>query len=58
MIKDPNLLLSLINTALRDKYSSFEDYCLSEDVDGNDVIQILFSIGYVYSEELNSFIQK
>lgn len=55
MIKDPFLLLSVINTALRDKYSSLEDYCLSEDVNKCEIESTLLSIGYVYNEEYNCF---
>ena len=31
MIKDPNILLSVINTKLRDYYDSFEELCDKED---------------------------
>lgn len=55
MIKDPFLLLSVVNTALRDKYSSIEDYCLSEGVDKVELESLLLSIGYVYDEESNCF---
>ncbi len=55
MIKDPNILLSVVNTALRDKYSSLKDYCLSEDVSESEIIEILASISYYYNEELNVF---
>ena len=58
MIKDPFLLLSVVNTALRDKYSSLEDYCSSEDLSKCEVENLLFSIGYVYDEEDNCFKQK
>ena len=58
MVSDPFLLLSLVNTALRDKYSSFEDYCYGEDVDGAEIETALSSIGYFYDENTNSFKQK
>ncbi|MBE5744039.1 MAG: DUF4250 domain-containing protein [Clostridiales bacterium] len=58
MIRDPFLLLSVVNTALRDKYSSLEDYCLSEDANKDDVENLLLSIGYVYDEEDNCFKRK
>ena len=55
MIKDPFMLLSVVNTALRDEYSSLEDYCLSKDVDKSEIESLLLSIGYVYDSELNCF---
>ncbi len=58
MITDPNLLLSIVNTKLRDDYVSLDDYCLSEDKDKEEIISILSSIGYVYDEDTNSFKQK
>lgn len=58
MIKDPNLLFSIVNTALRDKYSSFDDYCLSEDLSKEDILSVLSSAGYYYDRDTNSFKQK
>ncbi len=55
MIKDPFLLLSVVNTALRDSYCSLEDYCNIEGLDKSEVEKLLLSIGYVYDYELNSF---
>ena len=55
MIKDANLLVSIVNTALRDKYSTLEDYCLSEDVDFNELTTILSSAGFTYDDKTNSF---
>ncbi|MBO7213869.1 MAG: DUF4250 domain-containing protein [Clostridia bacterium] len=57
MIKDPFLLLSVVNTALRNKYSSLEDYCLSEDEPMEEIERILNGVGYFYNKELNSFTQ-
>lgn len=58
MIKDPYMLLSIINTKLRDYYSSLEDLCddLSYDID--EAKNILLSINYIYNEELNKFVEK
>lgn len=55
MVKDANLLVSIVNTALRDKYSSLEDYCLSEDVDVSELTEILSSAGFTYDANTNSF---
>ena len=55
MIKDPYLLLSVVNTALRDSYGSLSDYAASEGVSAEEIINILNSIGYAYDETSNSF---
>ena len=53
--KDPVVLLSYINTQLRDFYDSYEDLCESLDLDQNEVKQKLSMIGYEYDESLNQF---
>mgnify|MGYP002672854687 FL=1 len=53
--KDPVMLLSYINTQLRDFYDSYEDFCKSFDLDQNEVKQKLSMIGYEYDESLNQF---
>ena len=55
MIKDANILLSVVNTALRDKYRSLEEYAREEDVSVDEILNILESIGYYYDENANSF---
>ncbi len=56
MTTDPNMLLSIINTGLRDEYSSLEDLCLSKGWSRLEIEAKLGSIGYEYSAELNRFI--
>lgn len=56
--KDPNILLSIINTKLRDFYSSLDILCDEMDENKNDIINILGSINYYYDEKLNKFIEK
>ena len=53
--KDPVMLLSFINTNLRDFYSSLDDLCNSLDLNKEDVINKLSSINYEYDEKLNKF---
>ena len=53
--KDPILLLSVVNTKLRDNYSSLEELCHSEDADPEEIIQTLDAVGYVYQPDLNQF---
>lgn len=53
--KDPFILLSFINTKLRDEYSSMEDLCQSLKLERGYIEKILSSIDYSYSRELNRF---
>lgn len=55
MIKDPNILLSVINTKLRDFYSSLDDLCEDLEYDIDEVNNILNSIGYYYNSNKNQF---
>lgn len=54
--KDNLLLLSVVNTKLRDYYSNLEALCEDLDEDKNDIISRLSSVGYSYSESLNQFV--
>lgn len=54
--KDPNILLSYINTELRDNYDDLVDFCVSHSVDINDIVGRLRSINYVYDANLNQFV--
>ena len=53
--KDKVMLLSVINTALRDKYNSLDELCESEGIDKEQVIKDLAEIDYEYKEEVNQF---
>ena len=55
MIKDPYMLLSYINTKLRDIYKSLDDLCDDLDYDKEEVINILVTIGYQYNLNKNTF---
>ncbi len=52
---DPMMLLSYVNTALRDSYSSLDDMCDSLALDKDSIITKLASIDYEYVEALNKF---
>ena len=39
--KDPIILLSYVNTKLRDYYSTLGDFCVSEDIDENELKESL-----------------
>ncbi|MFQ9510110.1 MAG: DUF4250 domain-containing protein [Lachnospiraceae bacterium] len=53
---DPVILLSYINTQLRDFYPSLDEFCKANDINKNDIIKKLASISYDYDEKLNQFI--
>lgn len=53
--KDPIILLSIINTKLRDTYPSLDELCSSLDVDKCELTAKLASVGYVYNPNLNRF---
>ncbi|MBQ3428342.1 MAG: DUF4250 domain-containing protein [Mogibacterium sp.] len=53
--KDPNMLLSYVNMMLRDRFSSFEEFCAVNDADMTEITEKLGAIGYTYDEELNQF---
>lgn len=52
---DPVILLSYINTLLRDEYQSFEELCKSLCTHADDISSKLEKIGYVYDPNTNSF---
>lgn len=54
--KDPAILLSYINTQLRDFYPSLEELGKSLNVDVSSIQTTLSSIGYVYDAEQNRFL--
>ena len=58
MPKDPNILLSYVNTNLRDTYDSLEELCRSLDLDEIEIKTALGGIGYEYDPGLNKFIPK
>ncbi len=53
---DPAILLSYINTKLRDDYPSFDELCKSLCVEKSVIENKLSAIGYTYDKEKNRFI--
>lgn len=54
--KDPVILLSVINTYLRDKYPSFSALCDDLNVNEQELTNKLSEIGYEYNKERNQFV--
>ena len=52
---DPVMLLSFINTKLRDEYSSLNLLCSDLDLDEEFLNSKLQNIGYEYNVEMNQF---
>ncbi len=54
--KDPVMLLSFVNTQLRDHYNTLEEFCSVYDVQKENIIETLKSIDYEYEESQNQFV--
>lgn len=53
---DPVILLSVVNTKLRDNYKNLDLLCDDLQIVKMDLLKKLNSIGYEYIEELNKFV--
>ena len=53
---DAMLCLSVVNTKLRDYYSSLEELCESMEIDKDELIQKLKDIDYEYDPSRNQFV--
>lgn len=56
MNMNPNILLSLINTKLRDEFESLNDLISTYDLDKKFIVEKLMNIGYKYNESKNQFL--
>ena len=56
--KDPEMLLSVVNTALRDKYPSLYALCDDEDISIEELTSRLENAGYYYNDVRNAFVYK
>ena len=52
---DNFILLSVVNTALRDKYCSFSELCEEEGVDNVEISARLAEAGFTYDPVTNCF---
>ncbi|MDE6761802.1 MAG: DUF4250 domain-containing protein [Lachnospiraceae bacterium] len=53
---DPMMLLSYINTKLRDEYKNLNELCDDLELQQSELTKKLSSIDYAYNEELNRFV--
>ncbi len=54
--KDPVMLLSVVNTQLRDQYASLEELAKAHMISEQDIIDKLETINYSYNKEQNQFV--
>ena len=54
--KDPVMLLSVVNTQLRDRYSSLTELAKAYMIPEEDIITPLKKINYEYNKERNQFV--
>lgn len=53
--KDPAILLSWVNTQLRDRYDTLDALCEDRDIEKAELTAKLAALGYVYDPEQNRF---
>lgn len=53
--KDPIILLSYINTHLRDDGIALAEFCLRENVSRTEIEEKMAAVGYTYNSETNRF---
>ena len=54
---DDFILLSFVNTKLRDEYASLSDLCADYGVSEDELTDRLLELGYKYDDENNAFIR-
>lgn len=54
--KDPVMLLSFINTQLRDFYPSMDEFCKEFDIAQAEIDEKLATIDYAYDPTVNRYI--
>ena len=53
---DPVMLLSYVNTQLRDYYSSLDAFCEDKGIGKEELVEKMKSIEYVYEVDRNQFV--
>ncbi|EJP6471525.1 DUF4250 domain-containing protein [Clostridium sp. FAM 1755] len=52
---NPYILLSLVNTKLRDEFKNLKDFCETYDLKQDEIENKMKSIEYKYDSEINQF---
>ena len=55
---DPILLMSVVNTKLRDFYKDLDAMCDDMNVERKAIEEMLTTVGYVYDEQRNQFVKQ
>lgn len=53
--QDPNILLSYVNTKLRDEYDSLDALCDELDLAPAELTEKMSALGYAYHADANQF---
>ena len=53
--QDPFLLVSVLNTYLRDFYSDLDELCEDKELDKAEICEKLQKVGFSYNAEQNEF---
>ncbi|MCI6927319.1 DUF4250 domain-containing protein [Butyricicoccus porcorum] len=54
--QDPIMLLSYVNTKLRDSYSSLDMLCSDLNIDRETLVRKLDAVNYTYDSQQNRFV--
>ena len=54
--KDPIILLSVINTKIRDQYHTLDSLCEDMQINKNELVDVLKGIDYEYDESRHQFV--
>lgn len=54
--KDPVMLLSYVNTLLRDYYNTLEELCTCRGMNKEQLVKSMEQIDYYYDAECNQFV--
>ncbi len=54
--QDPIILLSYVNTKLRDQYASLDELCDDLEADREELVRKLAAVNYTYNIEQNRFV--
>ena len=52
---DPIILLSFVNTELRDTFPNLQEFCKAHSVSEDEISKKLDAVGYHYNETQNRF---
>lgn len=54
--QDPIILVSYVNTKLRDQFATLDEFCRTYDLSEEELCKTLDSVDYHYDETTNRFV--